>query len=58
MVGDILISLIHTCRLNDVNLFECLTALQQNAVPVREGPAQWLTSNYDEQLLSSPTDMG
>jgi transposase len=58
LVGDILMSLIHTCRLNGVNPFEYLTALQRHAPSVRESPARWLPWNYQEQLPSSPTDTG
>jgi len=58
LVGDILMSLIHTCRLNGVNPFEYLTALQKNAALVREGPGQWLPWNYQEQLTPPPHDSG
>jgi hypothetical protein len=58
LVGDILMSLIHTCRLNGVNPFEYLTALQKNAALVREGPGQWLPWNYQEQLAPPPVDSG
>jgi transposase len=57
-VGDILMSLIHTCRLNDVNPFDYLTAIQKHAEQVRTKPAKWLPWNYQEQLKSSPTDTG
>jgi len=49
-VGDILMSLIHTCRLNDVNPFDYLTALQKNKESVRVSPARWLPWNYHQQL--------
>ena len=58
LVGDILMSLIHTCRLNSVNPFEYLTTLQKNAKAVRLEPGQWLPWNYQEQLRSSATDTG
>ncbi|RZL90016.1 MAG: transposase [Variovorax sp.] len=41
-VGDIYMSLIHTCRLCDVNPFEYLKALQQRAHDVIRHPARWL----------------
>ena len=49
-VGDILMSLIHTCRLNDVNPFDYLTALQKNKESVHVSPASWLPWNYHQQL--------
>jgi transposase len=57
-VGDILMSLIHTCRLNGVNPFDYLTALQKNAASVRVAPACWLPWNYHEQLGAAPPDTG
>lgn len=57
-VGDILMSLIHTCRLNGVNPFDYLTALQKHAEEVRTAPAKWLPWNYHEQLKSSPPNTG
>lgn len=53
-VGDIYMSLIHTCRLCDVNPFDYLNALQQRAQEVIETPAQWLPWNFREQLTSGP----
>jgi len=52
-VGDILMSLIHTCRLNGVNPFNYLTALQKHAEGVEEAPQNWLPWNYHEQLASA-----
>ena len=49
-VGDIYMSVIHTCRLCDVNAFEYLQALQKNAPDVTAKPAEWLPWNYREQL--------
>lgn len=53
-VGDILMSLIHTCRLNGVNPFDYLTALQRHAARVRQTPAEWLPWNYRETLARIP----
>ena len=52
-VGDIYMSVIHTCRLCDVNPFEYLQALQKNAPAVTDKPAEWLPWNYREQLAVS-----
>ena len=49
-VGDIYMSLIHTCRLCDVNPFEYLNALQHHAQDVIDHVARWLPWNYREQL--------
>jgi transposase len=49
-VGDIYMSLIHTCRLCDVNPFEYLNALQLHARDVIGHAARWLPWNYHEQL--------
>jgi transposase len=48
-VGDIYMSLIHTCRLCDVNPFEYLQALQKHAQDVLTDAALWLPWNYRER---------
>ncbi|NDG42077.1 MAG: IS66 family transposase [Betaproteobacteria bacterium] len=53
-VGDIYMSLIHTCRLCDINPFDYLNALQQRARDVIAAPAQWLPWNFREQLAADP----
>jgi transposase len=53
-VGDIYMSLIHTCRLCDVNPFDYLNALQQRAQEVVDAPARWLPWNFREQLAGGP----
>jgi transposase len=52
-VGDIYMSLIHTCRLCDVNPFEYLNALAHHAQDVIEHAANWLPWNYREQLAGA-----
>ena len=52
-VGDVYMSLIHTCALCRVNPFEYLQALQIHADEVKASPARWLPWNYQEQLSSS-----
>jgi transposase len=54
-VGDIFMSLIHTCELNHVNPFEYLTALQKHAQRVHSDPAQWLPWNYRQTLQTLDT---
>jgi hypothetical protein len=53
-VGDIYMSLIHTCRLCDVNPFEYLNALQHHAQAVISNAARWLPWNYRQQLAGAP----
>jgi transposase len=53
-VGDIYMSLIHTCRLCDVNPFDYLNALQQRAQEVIAAPASWLPWNFRERLVHDP----
>ena len=49
-VGDIYMSVIHTCELCRVNPFEYLQALQIHAKDVLTRAALWLPWNYREQL--------
>ena len=49
-VGDVYMSVIHTCRLCDVNPFDDLQALQKNAPAVTARPTEWLPWNYRGQL--------
>lgn len=54
-VGDLFMGLIHTCRLNQINPFDYLCALQFNPKRVEENPAAWLPWNYKENLESADT---
>jgi transposase len=49
-VGDVLMSIIETCRLAKVNPFEYLTMLQKNTIAVLNNPGQWLPWNYKETI--------
>jgi hypothetical protein len=49
-VGDLFMSLIHTCELNDVNPFDYLTQLQKHAKAVASCPADWMPWNYRDTL--------
>ena len=51
-VGDIHMSLIHTCELCDANPSDYLTALQQHATAVKAAPAAWLPWNYRDAIAS------
>jgi transposase len=50
-VGDLFMSLIHTCQLCGVNAFEYLTELQRHARELAAQPAQWMPWNYRQALL-------
>jgi hypothetical protein len=50
-MGDLYMSLIHTCELNGVNPFNYLTELQRHAEQVQQAPAEWMPWNYREQLV-------
>ena len=45
-VGDLFMSLIHTCELNGVNSFRYLVALQANADAVARSPKNWMPWNF------------
>jgi transposase len=45
-VGDLYMTLIHTCELNDVNPFDYLTELQRHAEELAANPAHWMPWNY------------
>src|SRR5256885_16929254 len=51
-VGDLFMSLIHTCQLSEVSAFEYLTVLQQNADHLAREPVLWMPWNYLHTLAS------
>lgn len=52
-VGDLFMSLIHTCELGGINPFDYLTELDRHAPEAGARPQAWLPWNYRETL--SPT---
>ena len=50
MMGDLFMSLIHTCELNGVNPFDYLNELQRHAEELKQTPSEWLPWNYRETL--------
>lgn len=52
-IGDMFMSLIHTCALSQINPFEYLTALQKNSSAVFRTPQEWLPWNYQEKIDSA-----
>lgn len=49
-VGDLFMSLIHTCRLCGVDPFAYLTELQNHAAELSRHPSQWMPWNYADTL--------
>jgi transposase len=56
-VGDLFMSLIHTCELNGANPFDYLTELQRHVEELKRRPSEWMPWNYREALarLATPT---
>jgi transposase len=49
-VGDLFMSLIHTCQLCGANSFDYLVELQRHARELAASPAEWMPWNYRETL--------
>jgi len=49
-VGDLFMSLIHTCELNGVNSFDYLTELLRHAQQLKQNPSEWMPWNCRETL--------
>jgi transposase len=54
-VGDLFMSLIHTCELNEANPFDYLTELQRHARELEANPSEWMPWNYRETLARHAT---
>ncbi len=52
-IGDLFMSLIHTCTLNHVNPFHYLTTLQRHSSELFKNPKRWLPWNY-HQAVTNP----
>ena len=52
-IGDLFMSLIHTCTLNRVNPFHYLTTLQRHSSELFKNPKRWLPWNY-RQATTNP----
>jgi len=50
LIGDMFMSLIHTCNLGDINPFEYLKALQKHVQAVLAAPGNWMPWNYQDYL--------
>jgi hypothetical protein len=53
-IGDIFMSLIHTCNLSRVNPFDYLVALQRHTHEVFKNPEEWLPWNYAATIAGAP----
>jgi transposase len=51
-VGDLFMSLIYTCQLNQANPFDYLTQLQRHTDQLAAGPQLWMPWNYREALTN------
>ena len=49
-VGDLFMSIIHTCQLNGVDPFGYLTELQKHAAKLSQTPQHWMPWNYRDTL--------
>ena len=45
-MGDLFTSIIHTCELNEINPFNYMTTLLQNAKEFEQAPADWMPWTY------------
>jgi transposase len=51
-IGDLFMSIIHTCRLSMINPFEYLVALQNYSHEVNKNPHKWLPWNYKDEVAA------
>lgn len=49
-VGDLFMTLIHTCELCGANPFDYLTELQRHAAELAQAPSEWMPWNYRDTL--------
>jgi transposase len=54
-VGDLFMSLIHTCELNGANPFDYLTELQRHAEELKRQPSECMPWNYRDTLARLAT---
>src|SRR5437016_14664129 len=56
-VGDLFMTLIHTCQLCGANSFDYLTELQRHARELTANPAEWMPWNYRQTMRRVGDDM-
>jgi transposase len=49
-MGDLFMSLIHTCELNGANAFDYLMELLRHTEELKQNPSEWMPWNYRETL--------
>jgi hypothetical protein len=54
-VGDLFMSLIHTCELNGANPFDYLTELLRHAAQLNQRPSEWMPWHYRDTLARLAT---
>jgi transposase len=54
-LGDLFMSLIHTCRLCGANPLDYLTAIQRHAQEARDHPTRWFPWNYKQTSAADDT---
>ena len=54
-VGDLFMTMIHTCELAGVNAFTYLTVLQEHQDAMRQTPTAWMPWNYQQNLSRADT---
>ena len=52
-VGDLFMSLIHTCELAGANAFDFLSQLQRHAAELAANPTAWMPWNYQRQVAQN-----
>lgn len=57
-VGDVFMSLIHTCELGKANPFDYLTQLNRHASAMGLNPQNWMPWNYRETLAGMESENG
>jgi transposase len=55
-VGDLFMTIIHTCELEGINPFDYLVAVQRHSAQVEANPGQWMPWNYRETLANIEAD--
>ena len=57
-VGDLYMSLVHTCELNGINAFDYLTELQRHAAELATTPSDWVPWTYQQTLARANSPGG
>lgn len=53
-IGDMFMTIIQTCKLEKVNPFEYITALQKYSNNIKKNPKQWMPWNYKDAVAALP----